>query len=219
MASIATRLWIPSDVSIDTASDVINDTMQARQIFPPFSNELQSILNSVFLEQSNGRLLSYLFRLQFPRGPVVSVEQMPESMARMPNHQETGFALNDPRRFHSPISTNAPNPMVHLASLRRGDTLVRDIHPSELINPTSLHDLQRLTGYRIMRRTRAAAPVRTIRLSSHACKKIVTCAICLNDTELGETVSTLVCGHTFHKKCITPWTQQATTCPTCRHEL
>ena len=43
------------------------------------------------------------------------------------------------------------------------------------------------------------------------------CPVCL-DPMTGDT-ATLVCGHLFHKHCITDWASSQTTCPTCRETL
>ena len=43
------------------------------------------------------------------------------------------------------------------------------------------------------------------------------CPVCL-DPMTGAT-ATLVCGHLFHKDCITDWVRSQATCPTCRATL
>lgn len=43
------------------------------------------------------------------------------------------------------------------------------------------------------------------------------CAICL-DT-LGNKTSTLRCGHEFHANCLSQWTTNSSTCPTCRKRM
>jgi len=46
------------------------------------------------------------------------------------------------------------------------------------------------------------------------------CAICQDPLEQGNELCVINhCGHTFHKGCITPWFQQNTRCPTCRHDI
>ena len=46
------------------------------------------------------------------------------------------------------------------------------------------------------------------------------CAVCQDPLEQGHEVCVInYCGHIFHKDCITPWFQQNTRCPTCRHDI
>ena len=45
------------------------------------------------------------------------------------------------------------------------------------------------------------------------------CAVCRCDLELDESVVELPCKHLYHRECITPWLEQTSTCPTCRHQL
>ncbi|XP_031627746.1 putative GPI-anchored protein pfl2 [Contarinia nasturtii] len=44
---------------------------------------------------------------------------------------------------------------------------------------------------------------------------ILDCSICMDFKENDEIVATQ-CGHIFHKGCVSPWIQEAGTCPTCR---
>ena len=46
-----------------------------------------------------------------------------------------------------------------------------------------------------------------------------TCSICLVAAKKGDRVYELVCKHTFHRKCITPWFEKSTQCPNCRRDL
>lgn len=43
------------------------------------------------------------------------------------------------------------------------------------------------------------------------------CPVCLESYQLGETVRTIPCFHTFHKGCIDPWLAQRAECPVCKH--
>lgn len=43
----------------------------------------------------------------------------------------------------------------------------------------------------------------------------VDCSICMEVNE-DYTMVAAECGHVFHKECVTPWIQQAGTCPSCR---
>jgi hypothetical protein len=45
------------------------------------------------------------------------------------------------------------------------------------------------------------------------------CAICLDQLQRGETVTTLPCKHLFHEACVTLWLRQHNTCPICRAPL
>lgn len=45
------------------------------------------------------------------------------------------------------------------------------------------------------------------------------CLICLEQLEEKEKVIILECGHPFHPKCLAPWLQMHSECPSCRHKL
>jgi len=45
------------------------------------------------------------------------------------------------------------------------------------------------------------------------------CMVCLSEKEIGETVRTLPCMHTFHKDCVDEWLQQNATCPVCKLDI
>ena len=208
MTSIALRLWIPSDVPLDIVRQTVNSTLQTRDLRPPFTHGLQNIIDSMFLQQSRGRLVAHVFRLNFPRGPVISMEQLPSSIRRMNDEPDFANIL-----FQGTVSglshRTAMLEQIHMASMPYSDTMIRDLGPSQI-------NLRSAT-YRIRRP--APPQRRQITVPSHACIKVETCAICLTDTAIGETVSRLPCNHVFHKKCIQPWLRQASTCPTCRHDL
>jgi len=43
------------------------------------------------------------------------------------------------------------------------------------------------------------------------------CSVCLEPYQVGETVRTIPCFHTFHTACIDPWLAQRAECPICKH--
>ncbi|KAL7433872.1 hypothetical protein ACHAXH_005005, partial [Discostella pseudostelligera] len=43
------------------------------------------------------------------------------------------------------------------------------------------------------------------------------CAVCLEQYQVGETLRTIPCFHTFHASCIDPWLAQRAECPVCKH--
>jgi len=43
-----------------------------------------------------------------------------------------------------------------------------------------------------------------------------TCSICIMSYKKGEINRELMCGHTFHQKCVDPWLSVNSTCPVCR---
>jgi hypothetical protein len=43
------------------------------------------------------------------------------------------------------------------------------------------------------------------------------CAVCLEPYEMGQSVRTIPCFHTFHVDCIDPWLSTKATCPLCKH--
>jgi hypothetical protein len=47
----------------------------------------------------------------------------------------------------------------------------------------------------------------------------VSCAVCKDGVEAGESARRLPCAHLYHDGCILPWLAIRNTCPLCRHEL
>jgi hypothetical protein len=47
----------------------------------------------------------------------------------------------------------------------------------------------------------------------------VSCAVCKDGVEAGESARRLPCAHIYHDGCILPWLAIRNTCPLCRHEL
>lgn len=47
----------------------------------------------------------------------------------------------------------------------------------------------------------------------------ITCMVCISEKEVGETVRTLPCMHSFHKQCIDEWLRQNRTCPICKTDI
>mmetsp|Transcript_48286 Transcript_48286/g.145954 ORF Transcript_48286/g.145954 Transcript_48286/m.145954 type:complete len:507 (-) Transcript_48286:697-2217(-) len=45
----------------------------------------------------------------------------------------------------------------------------------------------------------------------------MSCAICLEQYQLGDEVRTIPCFHSFHTRCIDPWLAQKAECPVCKH--
>lgn len=44
-----------------------------------------------------------------------------------------------------------------------------------------------------------------------------TCSVCLETYQIGETIRTIPCFHSFHTSCIDPWLAQRAECPVCKH--
>ena len=231
MACIAVRLWCPHNVSLNRIIHVINESLLTMNIPPPFTDALQTLVDNSF--PASDRMEAHCFRLNFPRGPIVSTE--PLRIVRRSNVYDNpyGGIINNSRNSlrqnvsHTLLEGLLNNSALRSSSLEmlefvhtgsaRGDTIIRDIDPDSIMAET-IHMNRNLAFRRL--RTPAPAPRRAITVPSHVCSQPVTCAICLNETERGEVVCTLPCCHTFHKKCLTPWLMQGkTTCPTCRRDL
>jgi Ring finger domain len=45
------------------------------------------------------------------------------------------------------------------------------------------------------------------------------CSICLDYYQIGESVRTFRCTHTFHQQCIDTWLRQKSVCPICKHSV
>ncbi len=216
MACIAIRLWCPESISSSELIHVVNNSIRNLNIAPPFTESLQNIINTMYPDSN--RLRAHCFRLTFPRGPVISAESLP--LTRIVHTGGFNRSIHNVL-FQGTLQGLENNPrfeLAHFASSRlprslRSDTLIRDIHPNAIsrINGFTIN-----RTYNIRRMQRRHVPPS---VPSYACTVPTTCAICLNDTAIGETVSKLPCLHEFHKRCITPWLAQNNTCPTCRHEL
>jgi len=74
-------------------------------------------------------------------------------------------------------------------------------------------DVDALAASRAMKRARVQEP----ELPQEPEEEPEECPVCL-DPMTGAT-ATLVCGHLFHKHCITDWARSQATCPTCRETL
>ena len=53
-------------------------------------------------------------------------------------------------------------------------------------------------------------------LSSEQAKELVSCSVCLEEYNEGDTIKHLQCKHDFHSDCIIQWARQHNTCPVCR---
>lgn len=45
------------------------------------------------------------------------------------------------------------------------------------------------------------------------------CSICMENVDLGETVTSLPCKHWFHRECVVAWLKEHDTCPHCRSPI
>ena len=45
------------------------------------------------------------------------------------------------------------------------------------------------------------------------------CIICLNDYEIGDTISTLPCFHMYHSSCVKDWFKSKDFCPVCKYKI
>ena len=63
----------------------------------------------------------------------------------------------------------------------------------------------------------ARCPMRVLEPGDDLLMVSCSCAVCLDDYAIGETVRTIPCFHTFHTKCIDPWLSTKATCPICKH--
>jgi len=45
------------------------------------------------------------------------------------------------------------------------------------------------------------------------------CIICLDELNIGETVSLIKCGHIYHSECLYTWLLKKPVCPLCDEEL
>jgi len=45
------------------------------------------------------------------------------------------------------------------------------------------------------------------------------CPVCLENSEAGEEIRTMPCGHKLHRQCCEAWLRIADTCPMCRFQV
>jgi len=97
-------------------------------------------------------------------------------------------------------------------------------HLLEMLGPMVLSSLaSHLSGPRVKRASDdaiAALPIVevTSEMANQECG--CSCAICLNDFEVGaEGVTRMPCKHLYHKACLLPWLESHNTCPSCRAEV
>ncbi|KAJ1688488.1 hypothetical protein LUZ63_019878 [Rhynchospora breviuscula] len=50
-------------------------------------------------------------------------------------------------------------------------------------------------------------------------EEVSSCAVCLDDFEIGTEAKELPCKHNFHASCILPWLDLHSTCPVCRYQM
>ena len=190
------RLWIPEDSDIAAIESVLQRHMMEHDVAPPFTDELQNEIFSVFGRDGNN--IFCRFRIIFPRGPVVFAEQIPAVRMAPPPQLLVPYRASMVRDVEPHLRMDPDNPFLHPTP-----RLVVPLQPRGL-----------LVVHRTQRRIRDP-PV----LTPHACTKEDTCPICLETTKLGEEVCTLKCTHTFHNQCISRWVMRKSTCPYCRQEL
>lgn len=46
-----------------------------------------------------------------------------------------------------------------------------------------------------------------------------TCAVCLDEYKIGDTLRVLECGHCFHAKCVDAWVARSSSCPVCKSNV
>ncbi|EEQ82778.1 hypothetical protein NCER_100445 [Vairimorpha ceranae BRL01] len=59
----------------------------------------------------------------------------------------------------------------------------------------------------------------TLTVTSQNIANFNSCAICLENYEVDQNVSKLICQHIFHRDCIQEWFQMSQTCPACKKDL
>lgn len=66
---------------------------------------------------------------------------------------------------------------------------------------------------------RALAIIPTIGITKEDDENMDTCAVCIENYRIGETVRILPCNHRFHKNCIDQWLLARRTCPMCKMDI
>ena len=62
-------------------------------------------------------------------------------------------------------------------------------------------------------------PARTLAADGMPDAHLITCAICMDDLEVGDAVLELPCCHLFHRECLAEWLAQKNECPSCRRPV
>ncbi|PRQ23266.1 putative transcription factor C2H2 family [Rosa chinensis] len=84
--------------------------------------------------------------------------------------------------------------------------------------PKDFIDVRRIEEIEILRHPYSEAAKAYIRNRFQATKR-GTCAICMDDFEVGRNTSRLPCLHVFHGPCIVKWLEIDLHCPLCRYSF
>ena len=141
--------------------------------------------------RANRMFQRFADRLNAERAANGEREISAETLRHLVNTRD--FNGNDYDRLHDFVEENGPSQLSFLSAIGATEAEINRC-PSRTLKPGD--DLLRPTS----------------RLGQEQ-----QCSICLERYQIGETVRTIPCFHTFHCSCIDPWLATKSECPICKH--
>ena len=141
--------------------------------------------------RANRMFQRFADRLNAERAANGEREISAETLRHLVNARD--FNGNDYDRLHDFVEENGPSQLSFLSAIGATEAEINRC-PSRTLKPGD--DLLRPTS----------------RLGQEQ-----QCSICLERYQIGETVRTIPCFHTFHCSCIDPWLATKSECPICKH--
>lgn len=93
--------------------------------------------------------------------------------------------------------------------------LGRDIDPRDYAALLALDENEARRGRGLTAEQLSSLPRHTVVADT----AVVTCAVCLEDAAVGETLCRLPCAHQYHCPCIERWLAASTVCPVCKQAV
>ncbi|GAA0170097.1 hypothetical protein LIER_24435 [Lithospermum erythrorhizon] len=154
-----------------------------------------------------------IMQLPFPSTRVPSPSYYPVRVLMLDNESSTILPTPNSRPRAPASFGNEPTRDVSKLTQEEQQNALSKLR-KEMYNPVMLSRSTTKPNY----------PSKDWELLSHKTKKnedgqILSCAICLEDFEVQEFVTSTPCNHMFHSDCIVPWVKAQGRCPICRFAI